>query len=106
MADRIVRERERREVTGISRTAAYTLEKRGESRRHLKQVWSGLVTGAVLYGEVRFFERVEHVFLVIFSYMEDEWAEPCVVVGAVLFPYGGASDGDDYSCACFSDFDG
>lgn len=29
MADRIVRERERREITGVSRTTAYTLERRG-----------------------------------------------------------------------------
>ena len=29
-SDRIVREKERREITGISRTTAYVLEKRGE----------------------------------------------------------------------------
>jgi prophage regulatory protein len=30
MADRIVRERERREITGICRTTAYELEKKGQ----------------------------------------------------------------------------
>ena len=30
MVERIVRERERREITGIGRTTAYVLEKRGE----------------------------------------------------------------------------
>jgi prophage regulatory protein len=29
MSDRIVRERERREITGVSRTTAYVLEKKG-----------------------------------------------------------------------------
>jgi prophage regulatory protein len=30
MADRIVREKERREITGVCRTTAHVLEKRGE----------------------------------------------------------------------------
>lgn len=35
MGDRIAREKERRQITGISRTTAHTLEKRGEYPRRV-----------------------------------------------------------------------
>ena len=38
--------------------------------------------------------------------MEDEWSQACVMVSAVLFPGGCASDGDYDACACFADFYG
>ena len=38
MADRIVRERERREFTGIGRTTAWEAEKRGEFPRRVELV--------------------------------------------------------------------
>jgi len=35
MSERIVRERERREITGLCRTTAYVLERRGEFPRRV-----------------------------------------------------------------------
>ena len=60
----------------------------------------------ILGAEVGFFEGVEHVFLVVFGDVEDEWTKAFVAVGSILFPHVGTSDGDYYACACFADFDG
>jgi hypothetical protein len=64
------------------------------------------VAVAVLGCEVGAFECVVDLVFVFFCYVEDEWSQACVMVGAVLFPGGCASDGDYDACACFADFYG
>ena len=65
-----------------------------------------MVVAAVGRVEVGFFQVVVYRVFVFFGYVEYEWAQPGVVVVAVLFPDGCASDGDDDACGCFADFDG
>jgi len=64
------------------------------------------VIACVIGVEVRCFQRVVDVFFVVFSYVKNEWSESRVVVVAVLFPCGCASNGDYDAFAGFADFYG
>jgi len=59
---------------------------------------------AVSSAEISTLKSVEKLIFVVFSYVEDEWPEACVFVGAVLFPCGCSPDGDYHASACFSYF--
>jgi hypothetical protein len=61
---------------------------------------------AVFGVEVGFFKGVVDFVFVVFCYVKYEWSEAGVVVAFVLFPGGGASDGDYDACAGFADFYG
>jgi len=64
------------------------------------------VRGFVAGSEVGAFQCVVDLVFVFFCDVEDEGPEACVAVCAVLFPDGGASDGNYDACACFADFYG
>ena len=64
--------------------------------------WHAAVGGA----EVCVFKCVVELVFVFFGYVENEWSKAGVFVGAVLFPCGCASDGDDDACCGFADFYG
>ena len=77
-----------------------------ESCGHMHEGRRGVAVAGVERVEVGFFEGVVDFVFVFFCYVEYEWPEAGVVVLPVLFPCGGASDGDYDACACFADFYG
>ena len=52
------------------------------------------------------FKGVADFAFVFFGDVKYEWSEAGVAVFAVLFPSGGATDGDYDAGACFADFYG
>ncbi len=62
--------------------------------------------GTVGCGEVGAFEVVVELGFVVLSYVENEWSQPCVVVGAVLFPVPCCAVCNFDACLGFSDLDG
>jgi hypothetical protein len=62
------------------------------------------VAVAVCGAEVCMLEGIAELVFVFFSYVEDEWPQTCVFVGAVLFPCCCSSDSDNDAGLGFADF--
>ena len=72
----------------------------------MHEVGCGLAVAGVMSVEIGSFQCVIDFVFVFFCDVEYEWPEACVMVLSVLFPGGCASDGNNYTCACFGDFYG